>query len=128
MIPCAKSSGLDVDKIATCFDPSQVSYSSDPVTAIDLIGNLTKKASPQVKYFPDIRVAGKQHQGSLLSVSGMRWNDEWPLLYDAKKRILTLSPSPPPSSLLSSLFLSPSPSIGQSICAEIQGTKPAACS
>ena len=23
VIPCAKSSGLDVDKIATCFDPSQ---------------------------------------------------------------------------------------------------------
>jgi hypothetical protein len=68
VIPCAKTHGLDVDKIATCFDTSNVGYDSSPVKVIDMISNITNKASPTVQYFPDIRVKGVQAKGTLLAV------------------------------------------------------------
>lgn len=66
VIPCATTHGLDVDKIGACFDVSNVGYDSDPVKVIDLIGNITTKASPKVQYFPDIRVGGKMINVTLL--------------------------------------------------------------
>jgi hypothetical protein len=59
-VPCAKKNGLDLTAIETCFDPTNVAYNSPAMQIIDLVSNATEKAVPQVKYFPDVRVNGKQ--------------------------------------------------------------------
>jgi len=59
-MPCAKKYGLDVDAISKCFDPLDVSPTSEPMQVIDAIIKNTDAAVPKVQYFPDIRVDGKQ--------------------------------------------------------------------
>lgn len=59
-IPCAQKFGLDVDAITKCYDPSDVSYTSEPMTVINAIGNATKAANPKVQFFPDVRINGEQ--------------------------------------------------------------------
>jgi len=55
--PCAKKWGLDVEQIEKCAAPG----SDEPVQVIDLISKATEaEKSPAVKFFPDVRVDGKQ--------------------------------------------------------------------
>ena len=61
-IPCAKKFGLDLAAINKCYDPTDISFTSGPMTVIDAIGNATNAASPKVQYFPDVRVNGAQLQ------------------------------------------------------------------
>lgn len=44
----------------TCFDPTDISYTSGPMAVIDAISNATAAASPKVRFFPDVRVNGAQ--------------------------------------------------------------------
>ena len=52
-LPCAKSSGLDVDNITQCFDPENVGYDSPPAKWIAAVSNDTQKYN--VSFFPDLR-------------------------------------------------------------------------
>lgn len=58
-IPCAKKWGLDVTAITKCYNPTDVSPTSDAMVVIDALSNATEAAKPQVKFFPDVRVGGK---------------------------------------------------------------------
>lgn len=53
--PCAKKWGLDVDAIEKC----AAAGSKEPMEVIDIITKETNAAKPEVKFFPDVRVAGK---------------------------------------------------------------------
>lgn len=69
-LPCAKKNGLDVDKIVTCFDPTDVSYTGPAVAAIDAVNNATDAAA--IAYFPDVRVAGRKLQpGATPTAAGL---------------------------------------------------------
>ena len=64
-LPCAKQHGLNVAKILSCYDPTDVSYTGPAIATIDAVGNATDAArDPVVKFYPDVRVAGKQLQGT----------------------------------------------------------------
>lgn len=55
--PCAIKYGIDDAAIQKCAE------SADAVTIIEAVDKATHAANPPVKYFPDIRINGKQCQG-----------------------------------------------------------------